>query len=209
MPSPIAHTSLLLIATPPLRERLRALSAVRRRLFMAWLAFALLAPDLDLLLGVIAGYGLRPLHGGPTHTLLLAPVFAVLWMFVGRAVTRHTWTYRNLFTLAAAAYAAHVALDFVTPGRGVALLWPLPMGGEPWFSVNAARFGSPIPLFVGVEHSNWRDLHHHGLTVVNELGFAALMLAAGLALASRRHDDSQPPGRAPGPSHKPARETGP
>ncbi|MEM7577158.1 MAG: metal-dependent hydrolase [Planctomycetota bacterium] len=192
MPSPIAHTSLLLIAVPPLRERLLTLTPTRRRLFMLWLAFALLAPDLDLLLGLLTGQGLRPLHGGPTHSLLLAPLFGLIWMIPGRVMTQSLFRYRTLFGWAAAAYASHVALDFVTPGRGIGVLWPLPIGDQPGFSLNAHRVGSPIPLFVGVDHSNWRNVGHHALTLVTELAFAVLMLGIGRALArSQAQTNSQ------------------
>ncbi|MEM1097791.1 MAG: metal-dependent hydrolase [Planctomycetota bacterium] len=183
MPSPIAHSSLLLVVLPSMRERVAALAPPRRVLFVIWLGFALLAPDLDLLIGLASGHGLRPLHGGPTHSLLVAPLFALAWMLPGKAIVGTAWRYRTLWTLAAAAYASHVALDLFTPGRGVGLLWPLPLGGEPWLSLNPQRFGSPIPLFVGVEHSNWKDLGHHALTLATELGFAALMLGVGLVSA--------------------------
>ncbi|MEM1445439.1 MAG: metal-dependent hydrolase [Planctomycetota bacterium] len=192
MPSPIAHSSLLLMAWPSMRERLGALSPMRRGLFLIWLTFALLAPDLDLLIGVVTGQGLRPLHGGPTHSLLLAPLFGLLWMWPGRAIGGGAWRYRTLFICATLAYASHVLLDVFTPGRGVALLWPLPLGDQAWFSLKPQRFGSPIPLFVGVEHSNWRDLGHHALTLVTELAFAAVMFGVGLALARSRPHTTAP-----------------
>ncbi len=197
MPSPLAHSSLLLAAVPPLRDHFDTLTPARRRLLLLWLACALLAPDLDLLLGLLTGHGLRPLHGGPTHSLVLAPVFGLLWACAGRAITRDAWRYRNLALLAAAAYASHIVMDFFTPGRGVGLLWPLPLGDQTWLNVNAHRFGSPIPLFVGVEHSNWKDLGHHARTLATELAFATLMLGIGHVL--RRKRPSTPSGATPTP----------
>ncbi len=186
MPSPLAHSSLLLAVAPPLRARLRALTRGRRWLFQAAVVFALLAPDLDIALGLVLGAGPFKLHGGPTHSLLLAGLFGVVWAVLVRGLVfpprsnppgdhlgdaALPWGW--LWVIGTGAYASHVLMDWLTPGRGVGLWWP----------INADRVGSPIYLFVGVEHSNWKDVGHHALTLVTELGFAALMAALGWALA--------------------------
>ena len=182
MPSPIAHSSLLLAIAPPIRPALQALPRGRRWWFFVAVVFALLAPDADIALGLIFQRGPFALHGGPTHSLVLAPLFGLFWAGVlwgclfREEAARRAMDWRWLWVLGTAAFASHVFMDWLTPGRGVGMFWP----------INEHRVGSPIKLFVGVEHSNWRDWHHHGLTVMTETGFALLMAAAGWALSRCR-----------------------
>ncbi len=182
MPSPIAHSSLLLALVPPMRPALQALPRRRRWVFFAALVFALLAPDADIALGLAWGAGPFKLHGGPTHSLVLAPLFGLLWASVLRGCllrdesSRRAMRWGWLWVLGTAAFASHVLMDWFTPGRGVGMFWP----------INEHRVGSPIKLFVGVEHSHWKDWQHHVLTVLTETGFVVLMAATGWALGRRR-----------------------
>lgn len=149
------------------------------------LLFALLAPDFDIALGLLLGYGPFELHGGAMHSLFLAPVFGVLWAAATRVVvfrglsteqTQSPFRWTTLWVLGTAAYAAHVGMDWLTPGRGVGLFWP----------INDLRWGSPIKLFVGVEHSNWRDWGHHVLTLGTEGAFAFAVWLIGIWVARQR-----------------------
>ena len=138
---------------------------VRKPIIWAMLIFASFAPDLDIIINLIrTGDGFQ-LHGAHSHSLLLAPVFGVLflcaikWIWPGAKPSR-------VFMVGTGLYALHVIMDLLTmDSRGVALFWP----------IFPDRIASPVAIFVGVEHSDWKRIDLHALTLITETMFAALV----------------------------------
>src|SRR5919197_3123259 len=96
------------------------------------LGFAGAAADLDLLVGI---------HRGPTHSLGAT----LLTFVVVGLVTRNVWW----GTAASAAWASHVALDWLstdtTPPIGEMALWPL----------TRAYYDSALHLFPAISRRYW------------------------------------------------------
>lgn len=175
MPSPIAHGGVLLLVWPSVREQVRPLSMYRRACVLVILLFTLVAPDLDILLGLLFGSGPFVDHGGPTHSiimgaLLAVPIALILSFLMQRVSMARMWS------VAFACYTSHVVLDAMTFGRGVMLGWPF----------TKTRIASPWPIFAGVRHSSpaaWLD---HALTIATECLFV-LLLWRIVHLARRRN----------------------
>lgn len=167
MPSPIAHLSLAVCIWPALNRRLGAEpTPARRFLLVGTLATWLVLPDFDLLAGPIMGRELMHYHNQWSHSLLLAPLMAIPFSLICRAISLGpAWRF---FGIGVLVYASHVLLDAVTWGRGVQALWP----------ITDARFASPVPLFFGVRHSVNAPYQWHLATILTELGFAALVVLA-------------------------------
>lgn len=80
-------------------------------------------PDIDILLMTISGETYLRWHRGPTHSVLLLPVFSwlvafLLWELSGRK------NFRWLWAASVAGMASHLVLDWIT-GYGTMLLSPL------------------------------------------------------------------------------------
>ncbi len=179
MPSPIAHCSLVFGLLPPIERRIQpSLSNSQRRALIAALIGALLAPDLDILFGPLTGAPLMTYHNGPTHSLILAPLFGLLCAGLAWGGLRRGMAVCGV--VGTLAYAGHVLLDAVCWGRGVLMFWPL----------SESRFGGPPYLFMGVRHSKGLFVVDHLLTLLNELAFVtAIWLAAwGLQRWQRRRE---------------------
>lgn len=173
MPSPIAHGSLAIPA--------RAMLGVEARGFrslMVWglLAFAAVAPDVDIALSWIRTGRPFAEHGMYTHSLLIAPIFGVLFAGALRAITRNVRLGRAVI-VGTFLYALHVLMDLVTMGsRGVSLFWP----------VVPERIASPFGVFVGVEHSDWKRVDLHLLTIGTEVAFGLIVWALTHAVRRRK-----------------------
>ncbi len=127
MPSPLAHVGVCVCAYAAWAPRLDP-----RRVGVV--AFASVAPDLDLLIGVALG---TPVgwHRGPTHSLLGALAIGCLLALLVRGLAP------RVFTVAAA--VVHVPMDFSTgnpgddPAYGVPWAWPWSaekaIAADPWF----------------------------------------------------------------------------
>ncbi len=104
--------------------------------------FMAVAPDLDLLPGLLLG---KPVlyHGSITHSLGFA-----FGISLGIATLYHLRgkPFSAIFKLCFIAYTSHLVLDFIGPdGRtpyGIPLFWPL----------SAEHFISPVPLLLGAHH---------------------------------------------------------
>jgi inner membrane protein len=87
-------------------------------------AVAAAAPDIDFI-----GFRVDPLrfladwHQGPTHSLLLLPLWAVLLALCCAAMLRRRSAWVPAFIICASALASHVALDVIT-AYGTQLLYP-------------------------------------------------------------------------------------
>lgn len=134
---------------------------------------ALFAPDADIVLGLFSGRGVMHYHNGFSHSLLVAPVFALPFGLAGAVIARGGWLF---FTMAGlVAYETHVVLDAFTWGGGLQLLWP----------VIDEYFQMPIVLFFGVHHSEGLFHWYHLVTLLNDLTFAALVWGCATWLRRR------------------------
>lgn len=129
MPSPIGHT---------LGGCAVALALIPPGMPQAWEAWAVCLisanlPDTDFIPGLLVGNP-RAIHRGLSHTLIAAFIVAAtgasLWMW-----SPMPWLLRaGLIFLA---YASHVGLDCLTPGRALMIGWPLSRRRyqvrRPWF----------------------------------------------------------------------------
>lgn len=194
MPSPIAHTTtgyVIYTISQARRpgQRLGHFGPLPRLLIL--IAGLSLLPDIDS----IAGFLLRDLgryHNGVSHSLFVGLAVALL---VGG---RTWWSTRSgfveWFAITLFCYELHIVLDFATVGRGVMLFWPLTL----------ARFQSPVKLFYGLHWSDGLISLNHVWTLLNDLGFAVLVLLA-MHFLGRHMSHSGPigrllnhsPGRAP------------
>lgn len=174
MSSPIAHCSLLLAFWPAARRSLAAGTTRRRWLIGAAILFALMAPDLDAVMGPLVGTSIASYHNGPTHSLMVAMAFGMLFGLVCK--TFWPADLRALVLLGAAAYTSHILLDWLSWGPGVLLLWPF---------LPDTRFASPVPLFLGVRHSVNAPWTTHLLTVANDSAFAIVVWIVSRTIARR------------------------
>ena len=160
MPSPIAHSSLAFLAWPLVKRTLDpTLSPTRCTILASLLLLWLNLPDLDIIVGPLAGRPLMYYHNGFSHSFLVALGMALPFAFIcckiaGGNAARH-------FLIGFLAYSSHVLLDALTWGPGVQALWP----------ITEIRFSSPVPLFLGVRHSVNAPYYWHLLTAANDAVF--------------------------------------
>ncbi len=167
MPSPIAHASLALLATPALDRR------ATLRLWALVAAFLLL-PDADIAVGLIASGDGFASHGSWSHSFLLAPIAGVAFALIVRRIA--DIPAKRAFFAGTALYASHVALDALTLGRGVGMLWP----------IVPERIESPIHIFSGVRHSEPGNIAAHLRTIAEESVFALWVALIALVLGALR-----------------------
>ena len=159
---------------------------------LAACVFMAFAPDLDFLPGVLLGTPAL-YHQGLSHSLSVALVLglAVAWGLRPRPLGR-TWA------LLSAAYATHLALDWLGPdGRppvGMPLLWPL----------SDVHFLSPVTVLMGVRHADTTFVSNRewltsifGLYNVGAVALEILLVAPFVVvlqrLRRRRESQSAPP----------------
>jgi inner membrane protein len=80
-------------------------------------------PDTDVVLSLVSPVAYLTLHRGPTHSLLLAPFWALLlaWMF---SLFSRAQGWRAFYGVALGALLIHIAGDWIT-SFGTLMLWPL------------------------------------------------------------------------------------
>lgn len=145
--------ALLARATAPKDAAPRALP---RRIAAGF--FACAAPDLDFVFNVLGPVEYLLLHRGPTHSVLLAPLWALGLSWLLAKLLREPGGWRALYGITVMALYAHIAGDLIT-SFGTMVLWPL---------------------------SDWRAAI--GTTFIIDLWFSGILLAglAGSALLRRR-----------------------
>lgn len=191
MPSPIAHGAAAYLlyravrrSNPPHQPLSPSQQTSNPRPFHVWLLAELglfggivllsLLPDLDVLPGILAN-DLGRFHNNRSHSFFLGALIAPL---VGGAMwALQRSNFRRLTTIAFVAYSLHLVMDYFTVGRGVMLWWPF----------SADRLTSPMPLFHGVRWSEGWWSANHGWTLLNELGWTALVLIAVHCRPPERH----------------------
>ena len=163
MPSPLAHVTIGAL----LADTQRTLLPDRRSQFrlLAVCLFFSLAPDLDVIPGLIAG-DLNAYHNQASHSLLFALGVSLLGAPVVSSLLP-SLSIKRSFLIVFVCYTTHILMDTFTRGRGVLLLWPF----------TDHRFASPVPLFYGVERSYGVWTYHHLITLANEIVFIVLVTA--------------------------------
>jgi membrane-bound metal-dependent hydrolase YbcI (DUF457 family) len=146
-----------------LGQRLRYLSIIPRLLVIS-VGLSLL-PDVDSIAGFLLGDFGR-YHNNGSHSLFAGLVVALV--IGGLVWLRKRSEFGYWFTLVLLCYHFHLVLDFITFGRGVMLFWPL----------STARFVSPAKLFYGLHWSDGVVSIKHVWTLLNESGFAVLIILA-------------------------------
>lgn len=173
MPSPIAHGSLVVPACAALGAETRGL---RGLMAFGLVLFATVAPDMDIPISW-ARTG-KPFleHGSYSHSLLLAPIFGVLFACAMKLISPNVRAVRA-FAVGALLYALHVVMDLlVIDSRGVSMFWPIVPG----------RIASPYGIFAGVEYSDWRRWDLHLLMLANEVLFGLVVWGVTAIVIRRR-----------------------
>lgn len=155
MPSPVGHgLAALAVHALAARDRQELLDVRRATLIVG----PALLPDLDLLFKLVDG---RNHHQMETHGLGCAVLAGLLVWALGR--WRGWAGASRLGLLAGAAWASHIALDYLGrdthPPIGLMALWPLSQG---YF-----KFAWPVFLDVG-RSLTWETLRHNVLAVAWE-----------------------------------------
>ena len=86
--------------------------ALPRRVAAGFLACA--APDLDFVVGFLGPVEYLLQHRGPTHSLLLLPLWALLYSWLLAFLLREPGGWRALYGVTAAALLAHIVGDVIT-----------------------------------------------------------------------------------------------
>jgi inner membrane protein len=113
------------------------------RLLLPACAFLAVAPDLDFLPGLLVGQPVLH-HQGASHSLLVA---AVVGLAAALLLVRDRRLWLRAWALFAAAYASHLAIDWLgsdgRPPIGIPLLWP----------ASDATWLSPVQVLPGIHHT--------------------------------------------------------
>jgi len=102
--------ALLARATAPAVPASRGATA--RRVAAGLLAGA--SPDLDFVIGFLGPLEYLQYHRGPTHSLLLLPLWALLYSWILSKLLREPGGWRALYGVAAMGLAVHIAGDLIT-----------------------------------------------------------------------------------------------
>ena len=133
-----------------------------------------LLPDLDFLAGWLAG-NFPGFHNNISHSFAFGAL-ACLLLAALAASLRRSIAFLPLWGFTYACYAAHIAVDYVTHGRGVMLFWPFLQ----------ERFASPVILFGGVRWAKGLWTTDHLWTLANDALFALLLVGLVEWIARRR-----------------------
>lgn len=166
MPSPIAHSAIGYAIYRQVKGRktgvVQASVGPSIPLLMLTAGLSLL-PDLDAVAGVVLGDFGR-FHNNGTHSLLVGFALGAGaglggWLLRWRRALHWAW-------LVFICYQFHIIMDYFTVGRGVMLFWP----------ISSVRFEAPAKLFYGLRWSHGVWSSEHLITLISELGFAALIV---------------------------------
>ncbi len=134
-----------------------------------------MAPDADAVVGILLG-NLASFHNQITHSLGFGFALCAVFLPVNRMMLPG-WSARGVFALTATCFGMHLALDWMTYGRGVMLLWP----------VSGVRFKAPFEVFHGLRWSDGVYSARHVDTLINELTVLLVLgLCAGLIRVFRK-----------------------
>ena len=128
--------------------------SLKRRIASGFLACA--SPDLDVVASLFGPVAFLENHRGVTHSLVLLPLWALLYAFLLAKILREPRGWRALYGIAAMSLALHIAGDLITT-YGTMILAPF---------------------------SNWRA--QIGTTFIIDLWFSGIIVAGLAASALRR-----------------------
>lgn len=114
--------------------------SLKRRIAAGFLACA--APDLDIVVLLFGPIAYMENHRGVTHSLILVPLWGLLYSWILAKVLREPGGWRALFAITAMSLALHVAGDVITTYGTMILApfssWRAQIGTtfiiDPWFS---------------------------------------------------------------------------
>lgn len=86
--------------------------------------FACASPDLDFVFGFLGPAQYLMLHRGPTHSLLIAPLWSLLIAWLLALILREPRGWRALYPTTLMCVVLHIAGDWIT-GFGTMILWPV------------------------------------------------------------------------------------
>lgn len=187
MPTPIAHSlaglAIALQAHPGLRQE-----PAQRQSILTWSVFALAAclPDIDFLLGFIAGTNL---HHHFTHSVGAVMAVGLGCLAIALAANIRTGPAVRFAVWIAIAYASHLALDLfskdTSPPYGMQLYWPL-----------SPRFiDGPWDLFDDIWRGSIGKLLglHNWIAVAREIAWMSPLVGLSFWLSARRRGSSKIP----------------
>ena len=117
-------------------------ASLRQRIAAGFLACA--SPDLDVVVGLLGPVAFIENHRGVTHSLVLVPLWALLYSFLLAKILREPRGARALYAVTAMSLALHIAGDLITT-YGTMILAP--------FSSWRAQIGTTFiidPWFTGI-----------------------------------------------------------
>jgi inner membrane protein len=114
--------------------------SLKRRIAAGFLACA--SPDLDVIVSLAGPVAFLENHRGVTHSLVLLPLWALLYSFLLSKILREPRGWRALFGITATTLALHIAGDLITTYGTMILApfsdWRAGIGTtfiiDPWFS---------------------------------------------------------------------------
>lgn len=181
MASPLAHSAVGYVLYRTWRDRFPG-GWLRGRTQCVLLALTTigvsLLPDGDAVLGIVWGDFYR-FHHSYTHSLVVAAVVALAAAGPFRLLFGGRFRDAGLFIFMA--LSLHLALDFMTYGRGLMLFWP--------FTERTWKF--PLDVFYGLRWSDGWTTPKHLVTLLNEAAFVALLFLIPWALRRRRKQDAE------------------
>src|SRR5262249_14512766 len=113
---------------------------LRRRIAAGFLACA--SPDLDIVSAMVGPVAYLENHRGVTHSLILLPLWALLYSWILAKILREPRGWRGLYGITAMGLALHVAGDVITTYGTMILApfsnWRAEIGTtfiiDPWFT---------------------------------------------------------------------------
>jgi hypothetical protein len=166
MPSPLAHTAAGYAIAKVLLHRYQKKedNALKKNYQFIIAAIILsLLPDLDAGVGILLGDFGR-YHNNISHSLVFALGASFLIGIFMNAVLKGRFWLGFITTLSC--YSLHIAMDFVTYGRGVMVFWPF----------TSQRFQSDMLLFYGLHWSDGFFSVNHLITLANEILFITILI---------------------------------
>ena len=141
---PLTHAlsgALLARATAPSAQSFEHVLPLRTRILVGFLAAAF--PDLDLALRLIDALTYLNWHQGPTHSLVMLPVWAFLLSYLFSRLSRKKYSWKAFYWPVCMGIAIHIAGDLITsyglmlfaPFSTQRFSLPLVFVLDPWFSL--------------------------------------------------------------------------
>ena len=149
--------------------------------------FAAAAPDLDFVLAFVSPLVYLELHRGPTHSLVLLPLWALLLSWLLAKMLREPRGWRALYGVTALALGAHIAGDLIT-SFGTIVFAPLSDARYAWGTTFIIDLWFTGIIIAGLLASLlWRRSRLPamvaGLVLVSYVGFQALQKERALDYA--------------------------